>query len=316
MSVTGLSCDLHVHSAHSGPTDLPFVGSVANESYSEPEAVYEAARRRGMTLFTLTDHDSIAGVLRLSGRPDVFVSEELTLELPGQRRLHLGVFDLDEVRHEALQARRRDPEALFAYLAETRLPAALNHPFSALTGSRDAADISLALGHLDLVETRNAMMPRATNEFARDAARGARARPVGGSDAHTLASVARAFTIVPGARDREEFLDGLRRGLTIAAGRSGSYARITADVFRIIAGCYHENAAAALREPARLPRLLAMLAAAPIVPLTALVTAALWLREGAFGEKQYRAYAGVLPRRMRPGIPSGPLGPAPATRPA
>ena len=43
--------------------------------------VYDVARRRGMSLFTLTDHDSIAGALALAGRPDVFVSEELTLEL-------------------------------------------------------------------------------------------------------------------------------------------------------------------------------------------------------------------------------------------
>lgn len=314
MVVTGLSCDLHVHSAHSGPSDFPVLGRFASESYSEPEAVYDAALRRGMTLFTLTDHDSISGALALAGRADVFVSEELTLELPEGRQLHLGVYGLDERQHEALQARRRDPEALFACLAEERLPAALNHPFSALTGRRKTEDLSQALQHLDLVETRNSMMPAATNDFARQAARSTGARAVGGSDAHTLSSVAQAYTVVPGARDREEFLDGLRRGLTLAIGRSGSYARLTADVLRIIGGCYREHLGEALRGRGVPARLALLAAAAPLLPLTALVTAGLWLQEGVFGEKHFQAFAGLLPRRLRPSVHSGPLGPAPAPR--
>lgn len=75
-------CDLHVHSVHSGPVDLPVLGRFGNECYSEPEAVYEAAKRRGMSLVTLTDHDSIDGALRLAHLPDVFVSEEVTCVLP------------------------------------------------------------------------------------------------------------------------------------------------------------------------------------------------------------------------------------------
>ena len=61
-----MRCDLHVHSARSGPVDVRPFARVANESYVEPLAVYEQARRRGMNLFTLTDHDTIAGVLELA----------------------------------------------------------------------------------------------------------------------------------------------------------------------------------------------------------------------------------------------------------
>ena len=310
------SCDLHVHSAHSGPTDLPFLGRFGNECYSEPEAVYAAARRCGMTLFTLTDHDSIEGVLPLRGRPDVFVSEELTLELPAGRQLHLGVFGLDERQHAALQGLRRDPEALFAFLAEQRLPASVNHLFSALTGAREVGDFSMILGGVDLVETRNAMVPRATNEWARQAARASGARSVGGSDAHTLASVARAFTVVPGARTREEFLDGLRRGCTIPMGRSGTYARLTADVARIFSSSYVDNARRAKGGLAPAARFVTILAALPLVALLPVVTAAVWARELFFGERHFRAFKGGLPRRLRPGISSGPFGPAPAPRPA
>ena len=136
MSDAGLimRCDLHVHSRHSGPSTLPVLGRLVRECYSEPAEVYATARRRGMDLVTLTDHDSVTGALELAGRPDTFVSEEVTCIVPGGRELHLGVFDITEAQHQALQSRRRDLEALFAYAAEQRLPVCVNHPFSALTG--------------------------------------------------------------------------------------------------------------------------------------------------------------------------------------
>ncbi len=58
---------------------------------------------------------------------------------------------------------------------------------------------------------------------------------VGGSDAHTLNGVARAWTIVPGAGTREDFLEGLREGRTIPEGRSGTYARLTLAIADLVA---------------------------------------------------------------------------------
>ena len=168
-----------------------------------------------MDLVTLTDHDTIEGALSLAHLPDTFVSEEVTVLLEGGRQLHVNVFGLDERQHEALQARRRDFEAFLAFLAEERLPASVNHLFSALTGARELADLRLPLGRLPLIEALNGAMPEGHNERARIVGREAGMAPVGGSDAHSLAHVARAFTTVPGARTKEEFLAGLRTGLTV-----------------------------------------------------------------------------------------------------
>jgi predicted metal-dependent phosphoesterase TrpH len=304
----GVRCDLHVHSARSGPVDLRPFTRVANESYEEPLAVYEQARRSGMNLFTLTDHDTIAGVLELRDRPQVFVSEEVSCALPGGRELHLGVFDIDEAQHEQIARRRRDAESLFAYLAEHRIPACVNHPFSALTGRRETADLQHALASLPLVEARNGMMSEAVNARAARAARRAGVATVGGSDAHTLASVGRAFTIVPGASDRCEFLAGLRRGYTLPAGRSGTYARLTADVARIAAGAYR----AAVREAGEDPwRLVTMGAAAPLLPFLPLVTAYVFAHEQLFARRHERRLREAGERR-RPRAASGPFGPAAA----
>jgi predicted metal-dependent phosphoesterase TrpH len=307
-----MRCDLHVHSIHSGPVDLPLLRHVGNECYSQPWDVYEAAVRRGMTLVTLTDHDSIAGALELRGVSNTFVSEEVTCELPAGRQIHLGVFDIDERQHERIQALRRDAEALFAFLAEERIPACANHLFSALTGKREPGDLHRALGGLPLVEALNGMMPRPTNEYALAAGSDRGLRPVGGSDAHTLATVARAYTLVPGARNREEFLAGLRRGLTVPAGRSGGYARLTADVARVFAGGYLEAARDALSGPRAAARLAGMLIALPVLVLIPAFTAGIHLHERLFAARLSRAFASSSPLRFvlpsaRPWADAGPL---------
>jgi predicted metal-dependent phosphoesterase TrpH len=303
-------CDLHVHSSRSGPVELRLLAPYANESYAEPRQVYEQARRRGMDLVTLTDHDTIAGALELRGLPGTFLSEEVTCRLPGGRSLHLGVYDISEAQHQAIARRRDDAEALFAYLAEESIPACLNHPFSALTGRRETADLCRALASLPLVETRNGMMSAAVNARAEAARRRARLPGVGGSDAHTLASVARAHTVVPGASSREEFLDGLRRGLTVPAGESGSYARLTADVARIAGGALRDAALQA-RQGGGWTRLAVLAAVAPALPLLPLITAGVFLQEQLFARRHDRRLRQATEPRRR-SAPSGPFGPAPA----
>jgi len=74
-----------------------------------------------MDLVTLTDHDTIEGALALAHLPNFFIGEEVTVELPDRRSLHVGVFDINETQHDGVSRRRRDAESLFAYLAEQRI---------------------------------------------------------------------------------------------------------------------------------------------------------------------------------------------------
>jgi predicted metal-dependent phosphoesterase TrpH len=306
-----MRCDLHVHSARSGPVDVRPFEQFADESYAEPLDVYDQARRRGMDLFTLTDHDTIAGAMELAHLPDTFVSEEVSCALPDGRELHLGVFDIVERQHEQIARRRHDAESLFAFLAEERIPACVNHPFSALTGRRRTEDLRRAFANLPLVEARNGMMSAGVNARAARASRRARLPMVGGSDAHTLASVARAYTVVPEAQSREEFLAGLRRGFTLPAGESGSYARLTADVARIAAGTYHRQARLALAGDAPARRVVLLTGVAPFLAFLPLVTAGVFLHEQLFARRHERLLLEATTRR-RPRAASGPFGPAAA----
>jgi hypothetical protein len=265
-----------------------------------------------MDLVTLTDHDAIEGALEIAGLPGTFVSEELTASLPGGRQLHFGVFDLDERQHAALQSRRHDLEALFAYLDEQALPFCLNHPLAALTGKREMDDFARALRVRPMIEVLNGALPRSHNRQATVLARRRSLPGVAGSDSHTLRGVGLAFTEVPGATTREEFLAGLRKGCTLPRGRSGGYARVTAEVLGFFRAGYAEALRRAAENPRRSIVLLAALGLTPLLPLIPAVTGVLHLRERAFAAHWGRELLGRRPRR--PGRPLGVASPQGVSR--
>ena len=199
-----MRCDLHVHSYFSGACTTPFVGKFCRESYSDPRAVYSLLQRRGMNLFTLTDHDSIEGAELLRHHPDFFVSEELTCKMPSGSEVHVGVYDVSERQHIQLLQRRSDLVALLMYLSEQRLFFSVNHVFSSLTGQRHLEDFEWFERYFPTFETKNGHMLDRANQDAAKLAKQWGKTGVGGSDAHALPSVGTAYTEVPGARDKQE----------------------------------------------------------------------------------------------------------------
>jgi predicted metal-dependent phosphoesterase TrpH len=228
-----MRCDLHVHTIHSGMCTVPVARSFCRESYSDPEAVYRKLKFAGMDLVTVTDHDSIEAAEPLRKYPDFFISEEVTARMPSGTEVHIGVFDVSERNHLELQRRRNDWESLLNYLASERLLFSLNHMFSGLTGARDISDF----GHFErvfpCVEILNGAMVRRGNRRAAEWAARMRKAPVGGSDAHTIDAAGCVYTVIDGARSKDEFLAGVRQGRGITRGTSGSYMKLTHDVLRI-----------------------------------------------------------------------------------
>ena len=226
---------MHVHSYFSGQATTPFFSQFCRESYSDPGEVYSRLRQRGMNLFTLTDHDSIEGAEALREHRDFFLSEELTCRMPSGTEVHIGVYDLHERQHVQLQQRRNDLVSLLMYLTERRLFFSVNHVFSSLTGRREQEDFAWFEAYFPAIEARNSHVLQSANGHAANLARHWNKIAIGGSDAHALPSVGTAYTEVPGARDKEEFFAGLRSGMGRVAGESGSFAKLTRDVF-LIAG--------------------------------------------------------------------------------
>ena len=236
-----MKCDLHVHTRHSGKCNIPLLKRICRESYNDPEAVYQSLKRRGMDLVTITDHDSIDAAERLRRYPDFFLSEEVTVEMPGGGEMHAGVYDITERQHVEIQRRRKDLPSLIAYFNEQRLFYSANHAFSGLTGRRRREDFEAFDQLFPALETLNGCMPRRANRAAAALASRCGRSAIGGSDAHAMSTVGAAWTEAPGARTRQEFFARVRSGATHTAGTSGTYFRLTRDVLAIGGGMVLEN---------------------------------------------------------------------------
>lgn len=231
-----MRCDLHVHTRFSGKCTVPLARRFCEESYTQPLDAYQRLKGAGMDLVTVTDHDSVDAAAELERYPDFFSSEEVTIQLPSGTEAHIAVYDLSTAQHTEVQRRRRDLPSLLAYLSEQELLFGVNHVFSSLTGRRDPSDFDWFETHFPLWEARNGAMPECANQFAAGFAQRLGKGLTGGSDSHTLRSLAQTYTEVPGARTAREYLDGLGLGKGRLGGTSGGYRRVTSDVAGVAIG--------------------------------------------------------------------------------
>ena len=271
---------------------MPVLRTFCRECYSEPEAVYETLRQKRMDLITVTDHDSIGAAETLRRHPDFFLSEEVTCHMPSGNELHVGVYDLTEHQHVKIERLRDDLPRLVAYLDEQQLFYSVNHAFSALTGRRTVEDFVWLDGAFPGVEVRNGHLPERSNRMAERMAERSGKAKLGGSDAHALRSLGSVYTNVPGVRNKDEFLAGLRQGRGQVQGGSGNFGRLTRDVLEICAALMEEKPAARLLSP--------LMLAVPVVTLINYVAEDLFARRW---ESRWERWQGLergdSPRGMR-----------------
>jgi glycosyltransferase involved in cell wall biosynthesis/predicted metal-dependent phosphoesterase TrpH len=219
--------DMHCHSTASQISRLGVQRSLGlPECATPPQEVYELAKRRGMDFVTITDHDTIDGCLELAGRPDCFVSEELTARFAGEpQAVHVLCYGITPGDHEWLQAHSGDVEACAAYLHEGEIACALAHPFYNV-------DAPLAQRHrrrlaelFPIWEVRNGSRAAELNMPAVVYIETHGGAGIGGSDDHAGVDIGRTFTEVPAAPTPEEFLRHLWRGDALPGGEQGSAAK-------------------------------------------------------------------------------------------
>jgi predicted metal-dependent phosphoesterase TrpH len=213
--------------------NVPGFHRFCRESYNEPEAVYQTLKRRGMDLVTVTDHDSIDAAEHLRRYPDFFLSEEVTCITPSGTEIHVGVYGIEERHHIQLQRRSKDVPALAAYLREQQILFSINHVFSSLTGRRTEIDFEMFEELFPAMETLNGHIPAANNRSAARLAEDWQKAAVGGSDAHTLGTLALTYTEAAGADSVGSYLEAIRHGRGQVAGASGNYAKLTQAVLGI-----------------------------------------------------------------------------------
>ncbi len=246
MALPHLKSDLHLHSKYSDrAAEWLFRRAGLPDSYTEPRALYDALRERGMDFITLTDHNRIEGCLEIADRPGVFVSEQVNTRFPDDRcEVHLLVWDIDEAQHREMQSLRENIFDLQKYLAGQNLAHAVAHPLHRL-------DDRLAVAHIEKLvllfrhfEGLNGLRSSLLSEVARFAF-GALTREkidelankhaigpthaepwrkvfTGGSDDHGGMFPASAFTETPPAATAQEFLAHIHDGRCEVRGTGGT----------------------------------------------------------------------------------------------
>ena len=258
-----MKIDLHVHSKYSTrPSQWVLQKLNCPESYTEPVRIYEDARRKGMGLVTITDHNRIEGALSIAHLPGTFISEEVTSYFPEDRcKVHVLVFDINEAVHQDIQKIRENVYDLVGYLRRENLHHAVAHPLFGvndritvpnfekllllfrnfeINGARDAwqndclRQIIPSLGEEDIWRLADA------HGIDPGYAQPWRKNLIGGSDDHGALYIASTHTQVEGATNLSEFLDGLENGAARALGAS-STPRTMARTLYSIAYQYYKH---------------------------------------------------------------------------
>ena len=219
--------DMHCHSTASQHSRLGVQRALGlPECATPPQEVYELAKRRGMDFVTITDHDTITGVLEIAERRDVFVSEELTAHFRGEpQAVHVLCYGINAGDHEWLQAHAGDVELCAAYLYEREIACALAHPYYTVAApltSRHRRRLAELFG---VWEIRNGARARELNRPAATYVATLDGIGIGGSDDHAGVDIGRTFTEAPPADTPEQFLAHMREGNVLARGAQGSAAK-------------------------------------------------------------------------------------------
>jgi glycosyltransferase involved in cell wall biosynthesis/predicted metal-dependent phosphoesterase TrpH len=238
--------DMHCHSTASQLSRLGVQRSLGlPECATPPAEVYELAKRRGMDFVTITDHDTIGGCLELDGRPDCFVSEELTARFAGEpQAVHVLCYGITSGDHEWLQAHSGDVEACAAYLHEYGIASALAHPFFNVAAPLTRRHRRRLAELFPIWEVRNGSRAAELNMPAVVYIETRGGTGIGGSDDHAGVDIGRTFTEAPAAATPEEFLRHLLHGAAEAGGEQGSAAKWTHSAMALATRALGEEGAA------------------------------------------------------------------------
>src|SRR6201993_957019 len=198
-----------------------------------------------MDYVTITDHDAIAGCLKIAHLPRTFISEQVTTYFPNDPcKLHILVWGISEHQHHEIEGVRDNIFELQRYLQAAQIAHAVAHPLYSVNGKLEARhleQLTLLFKHFEGINAlRDALLsdlaqtlfknltPEKIDELAnRHNLAPTHAEPwrkifVGGSDDHGGQFAASAFTETPAASSAEKFLEFIRNGDCTARGHGGT----------------------------------------------------------------------------------------------
>ena len=241
-----MKADLNLHSRFSDRSaDWLFRRFDFPDSYSQPRALYDLLRERGMDLVTLTDHNTLDGVLEIAALPGVFLSEEVTTYFPEDRcKVHLLVWNISEAQHREIASLRENIFDLQRYLGQEKLAHAVAHPLYQLNHKLTVSHLERLILLFPCFEGLNGLRNDLLNQTTRHLLASLTPETIArfaethgfapthpeawkkvltaGSDDKSGMYAAHAYTETPGAANVDEFLTGLCAGRAAIHGDGGS----------------------------------------------------------------------------------------------
>jgi glycosyltransferase involved in cell wall biosynthesis/predicted metal-dependent phosphoesterase TrpH len=227
--------DFHVHSKSSKRPSQWFLQKLGSpESFSEPMQIYNIAKKKGMSLVTISDHNTIDGAQEIAHLPDTFISEEITSYFPDDGcKVHVLAINITENQHQEIQKVRKNVFELVEYLNLENIFHVLAHPLYSinnlltvehfekflllfknfeLNGTRDAQinnclkQVLPKLRPEDIcrLTDKHKISPRYPEPWKKNL--------VGGSDDHGSLNIASTYTEIEGAHDLEAALKSIESG--------------------------------------------------------------------------------------------------------
>lgn len=230
-----MKVDLHVHSKFSTRPSMWWLQKLdCPESFTEPLTIYDTARKKGMSLVTISDHNTINGALEIAHLPGAFISEEVTTYFPDNRcKLHVLVHNISEKQHDEIQKIRENVIDLVRYCTDEKLTPILAHPLFSINDRLRMEHIEQMMLLFQFFELNGARNERENNalreitgslnpELMDELSNKYNLSPfdkepwkkilVGGSDDHSGLNIARTFTSAVEASDLEGFLTAMQTG--------------------------------------------------------------------------------------------------------
>jgi len=199
-----LKLDLHVHTTYSGIPGYPFL----RDSIITLEDVIELTRKKNIDGVAITDHNTIAGALKLK-------------EYVKRRNLNLNVIVGEEVRTLSGDIVALDVDSKIRHgtsveetldrIRECNGLAVACHPYA----WNGVGEEMVKTKKFDIIETLNSCASRTANIKAKELARSLGLPEIGGSDAHRPEIFGNAVTEM--AQDRT-IRESLEKGLTMVRG--------------------------------------------------------------------------------------------------
>lgn len=249
-----IKVDLHLHSkASNKPGGYLSKKLGLSESYVEPKKLYQTLKSRGMTLFTITDHDTIDGCLEIADLPNTFISEEITTYFPEDgTKVHVIAIDINEKQHQEIQYLRENIYDLVEYMQQSSIIHILAHPLYDMDGKLNKTHIEKFLLLFDNWEVMNGTRSRLSSELTSKIAQHygreeleilanrygfiKRRRDfiafTGGSDDHSGLDVGTTFTQCEGSTV-EDLKNSLLSGFVSAEGLHGDPKRLSHMIINI-----------------------------------------------------------------------------------